>query len=327
MVRKEGIYWRVQIQRGGAKHSTTFPTKREAEGYEAKVIEDHRNGRAGLTTEKTLKEALLKYLDETVEFQKADAKTTNHVAQIRPFVEGRAITEINEVWQEYIKFASQPRTIMRYHSVKNPDGVPITQKPASNATINRKGAALRRVSNLAYNTWHWLKVPIHIELLPEPKGSHTKTTIRVADFPLFLSKIPDQESIAMMMVLMYTGMRIGEALKLAGVENGYFVLYDTKNSNNHSIKVHPDLIPWIKYIPFKYQYKYYYGRFVIAREAVGRPDLTPHKLRHSFATHLLNKGEKIEVVSRLLNHSDISITMRHYGDVYREVLDNAIDRF
>ncbi len=327
MARKEGKYWRVQIQRGGKQHSTTFPTKKEAEEFESAIIEAHRNRKTGNTAEKTLEEALLKYLEETVAHQKADTQTTNHVAQIMPFVKNRPLTEINEVWQEYIKFASKERVIMRYHSVKNPDGVPTTLPPATNATINRKGAALRRVANLANRTWGWLKMPIHIELLPEPKGTHTKKTIRISEFPDFISHIKDEESVAMMMVLMYTGMRISEALKLVGVEDGYFILRNTKNSTDHSIKVHPHLEPWLKFIPFTYKYHYYYDRFVQARIAIGRPDLTPHKLRHSFATHLLNSGTKLEVVSRLLNHSDISITMQHYGDIYREVLDDAIDRF
>jgi integrase len=308
-------------------HSTTRPTKREAEAFKAKVIEDHRNQRAGKIVEYTVRQAFEKYLIETVAHQKADKKTKNHVRQLYPFIGSRPITELNEVWQDYIKFASQKRIVYLHRSKANPAGVPVEKPPAANATINRKGAALRRIANLAYRTWGWLKHPIHIELLPEQAGKGAKVTIRKSEFPEFIAAIPDDESEAMMMVLMYTGMRISEALKLQGVENGYFVLKDTKNTGDHAIKVHPALEPYLDFIPFSYRYHYYYDRFVIARKAIGRPDLTPHKLRHSFATHLLNQGAKIEVVSKLLNHSDISITMKHYGDIYREVLDSAIDNF
>jgi integrase/recombinase XerD len=55
-------------------------------------------------------------------------------------------------------------------------------------------------------------------------------------------------------------------------------------------------------------------------------DLSFHLSRHSFATNALNNGMRIDHVSKLMNHRDISTT-QVYAKITSEELDKTVDSY
>jgi len=137
------------------------------------------------------------------------------------------------------------------------------------------------------------------------------------------------------------GLRVSEltSMKLNQINiNGGFVIVLGKGKKERVIPLGEELIYWLKKYLETFEPKLYLlqGRnkkpitrqyiwkiLKIAAQKAGIDDITPHTLRHSFATHLLQNGADLHTVQLLLGHSDIStteiythITMDRLKDVY-----------
>lgn len=142
-------------------------------------------------------------------------------------------------------------------------------------------------------------------------------------------------------VLYATGMRVSEltTLKLSDLRLSRRILNVIGKGNKQRIipitsRAHDIIVKWMKYIPESsvYLFPSYGINGHITRDSVNkllidislntnidRKRLTPHKLRHAFATHIMNRGADLRVVQELLGHSSISTT-----EIYTHILDTRL---
>jgi integrase/recombinase XerD len=150
---------------------------------------------------------------------------------------------------------------------------------------------------------------------------------------------------AMLEVLYATGLRVSELVQLRTAEVGLdmgVVRVFGKGGKERLVPLGEESIDWLRRYENEARAALLRGRttdavFVTPRgapmtrqafwylikrhaaRAIPGKSLSPHTLRHAFATHLLNHGADLRVVQMLLGHADISTT-QIYTHVARERL-------
>jgi integrase/recombinase XerD len=157
---------------------------------------------------------------------------------------------------------------------------------------------------------------------------------------------------AMLEMLYATGMRVSELTHLpthqVNLEGGYVLLYG-KGSKERVVPLGSEAIKWVtlylkesrgilakgKESPFLFinrsgkgmsRQRLWKNLKNYAQRAGLRKRITPHLLRHSFASHLLERGADLRSVQMMLGHVDISTT-QIYTHVTGERLKKIHQRY
>lgn len=197
------------------------------------------------------------------------------------------------------------------------------------STINRDVAALRAVLNMAHKAWCIVDRVPHLPTRKETAKrirwlSHTEET------NLLLALQDEPETYDLVVFLLDTGWRIGEALTLEWAD-----VTDTSVTTWENKTDHPRTTPLTKRVQtmlaerkpngnrrvFLYEYRYHWERFTHACTASGLRDVTPHTLRHTCASRLVQAGVPLFEVMTWLGHKDMKTTM-----IYAHLAPNVLDR-
>lgn len=136
------------------------------------------------------------------------------------------------------------------------------------------------------------------------------------------------------------GMRVGEvvSLRISDIDSNRMILHihAAKGKKDRIVSISPTLVVMLR--AYYRQYKPHYYLFegqsagmhystrsiqIVLQRAKEKAKITKpgsmHQLRHSFATHLLDKGIDVVMIQKLLGHNDIKTTLRYLHVTNRDL--------
>lgn len=184
--------------------------------------------------------------------------------------------------------------------------------------------------------------PEVVSFLSYPRRSHPlPTVLSVQEVGALIGAIRVARYQAIVMVLYGAGLRIAEALALEVSDidgsRGVIRVRHGKGNKAREAKLSPTLYTWLRQYwarerpPLPYLFtsgktgKRACAESVraaladAAKQSWIKKRVTPHVLRHSFATHLLEQGTDVRVVGALLGHASLQTTAR-YGRVTEKLV-------
>lgn len=200
---------------------------------------------------------------------------------------------------------------------------------------NSKSQALLN-SSLRFLYTKIIKKPGLLEALETPKIEKKLPIVLTKEEVQSLIDAAEFEKTKIMIAMLYaTGLRVSELVNLTpnniNFEEGTGWVRKGKGSKDRLFKIGFEIIPFLKnYLKKNQDNKYLLSKDkpltirniqliikrVASRAGINKK-ISPHTLRHTFATHLLEQGENLVAIQELLGHESLETT-RIYVKVSQE---------
>ncbi len=203
------------------------------------------------------------------------------------------------------------------------------------ATLGKSPSWLKtRFCALKFLFKRTLGKPEMVSFLKLPKVySPLPIVLSLEEVNALLRAIREPRYQAIAMVMYGSGLRVSEAiaLEVGDVDGarGVLMVRHGKGNKAREAKLSPSLYDWLRQYWARTRPPAPHLFACPRRRKLPRPDtirgalakaakeawikkrVTPHVLRHSFATHLLDEGTDVHVVGKLLGHASIETTARY----------------
>lgn len=206
------------------------------------------------------------------------------------------------------------------------------------STVNRYLATIKRIYSL-HCDWHSARdYPklhqvnadvVRIKLLDE---DNLKTRFLTNDEARKLLEACDDKLRIFVEIGLMTGLRLRNITNMRWEQiHRDTITCVVKGKKTNTIPLHPQLASKLKEWKVKSglrEWVFKTGEYDAAIDigakfrdvvrSLGMDDVTPHTLRHTYASHFLMNGGDLATLSELLGHADIGITKKRYGHLCQE---------
>jgi len=176
-------------------------------------------------------------------------------------------------------------------------------------------------------------------IYPTQKPHSLPNILSQSEIRLLLKSVSNLKHRAMLTTIYALGLRSGELLrlKISHIDSDRMLvsIIASKGKKDRIVMLPPKLLQLLrkyfkKYRPTNYLFEGRQGGmyssaslnkvFTMTKQRAGIiKHATLHTLRHSFATHLLEKGTDVQIIQKLLGHNNIGTTL-----LYTKVSNNVI---
>ena len=214
--------------------------------------------------------------------------------------------------------------------------------------------ANQALSALRFLHRHVLREPAPVANIPGTKKKKLlPKVVGRSELRRFFEALPDERARALVFTMYAAGLRVGEVtrLKITDIDSDreQILVRQAKGKKDRYVMLSPVLLDTLRaYAKIARPHHWLFPaghrhdrpitartvqrivRHAATKAGIKRP-LTPHVLRHSFATHLLEAGTDIRYIQKLLGHSKISTTviythiLKDHEPVIRSPLDRLFD--